>query len=37
MELAKFAFDKDTEKKNISDYLKDPYMWESAFGEFLVE
>lgn len=31
MELAKFAFDKDTEKKNISDYLKDPYMWESAF------
>lgn len=31
MELAKFAFDKDAEKKNISDYLKDPYMWESAF------
>lgn len=31
MELAKLAFDKDTDIKTVKDYLKDPMMWESAF------
>ena len=31
MQLAKLAFDKNTDTKTILDYLKDSYMWESAF------
>ena len=31
MEFARYAFDKDTPKKDIDDYLKDPHLWESAF------
>lgn len=31
MEMAKLAFDKNTDVKTIQDYLKDPHLWESAF------
>lgn len=31
MEMAKLAFDKNTDIKTVQDYLKDPHLWESAF------
>ena len=31
MELAKLAFDKNTDTKTLGDYLSDAHMWESAF------
>lgn len=31
MQVARYAFDKNTPKQTLNDYLKDPMLWESAF------